>query len=381
MTTSRRPPTRLRPSSPPTRRTLGPVGNGGPIFLERHEMPNTASELARRLAENAEAVCRHYLPNGQRAGRYWLIGDIDNSPGRSLYVRLIGTGTGRGAAGKWTDAATGEHGDLLDLIAGRQRLTTLRATLDEARRFLSLSSAERFDDRRREPVPTGSPEAARRLLAMSTPIAGTLAETYLRNRGIAHARKLSLRFHPRCYYRADVADQDDVRTSWPALIAAVTDLDGTITGVHRTWLDPSGQGKARVAAPRRAMGHLLGNGVRFGRVDDTMVAGEGIETMLSLADILPGLAGRRRPLGQSPRCARVAAIAAPSLHRPRQRFRWGSRDSYVDRTRAGGRNRGADADATVRRFQRRSAEARHRCYRRHSSRSAGSGRRRTVLGP
>ncbi len=254
-------------------------------------MPNTASDLAHRLAENAEAVCRHYLPNGKRAGRYWLIGDIDNTPGRSLYVRLIGTGTGRGAAGKWTDAATGEHGDLLDLIAGRQRLTTLGDTLDEARRFLSLPSPVRFDDRRREPVPTGSPEAARRLFAMSTPIAGTLAETYMRSRGITHSRKISLRFHPHCYYRADTDDQDDVPTSWPALIAAVSDLDGTVTGVHRTWLDPSGRGKAPVATPRRAMGHLLGNGVRFGRVDDTMVAGEGIETMLSLAEVLPSLPG------------------------------------------------------------------------------------------
>ena len=254
-------------------------------------MLNTASELARRLAENAEAVCRHYLPNGKRAGRYWLIGDIDNTPGRSLYVRLIGTGAGPGAAGKWTDAATGEHGDLLDLIAGRQRLTTLGDTLDEARRFLSLPSSERFDGRRREPVPTGSPEAARRLFAMSRPIAGTLAETYLRNRGVAHAGKISLRFHPRCYYRADTDDQDDVPTSWSALIAAVTQLDGTVTGVHRTWLDPSGRSKAPVATPRRAMGLLLGNGVRFGRVDDTMVAGEGIETMLSLAEVLPSLPG------------------------------------------------------------------------------------------
>ena len=254
-------------------------------------MPNTASELARCLAEQAEAVCRHYLPNGKRAGRYWLIGDVDNTPGRSLYVRLTGTGNGRGAAGKWTDAATGEHGDLLDLIAGRQRLTTLGDTLDEARHFLSLPSPMRFDGRRRESVPTGSPEAARRLFAMSKPIAGTLAETYMRSRGITHSRKISLRFHPRCYYRADTDDQDDVPTSWPALIAAVSDLDGTVTGVHRTWLDPSGRGKAPVATPRRAMGHLLGHGVRFGRVDDTMVAGEGIETMLSLAQVLPGLPG------------------------------------------------------------------------------------------
>ncbi|MGY3287026.1 hypothetical protein ACVW0I_000308 [Bradyrhizobium sp. LM6.11] len=36
-------------------------------------------ELARRLAREAEAVCRHYLSNGKRQGRYWLVGDVNNT--------------------------------------------------------------------------------------------------------------------------------------------------------------------------------------------------------------------------------------------------------------------------------------------------------------
>ena len=32
-------------------------------------MPSHAADLARRLARNAEAVCRHYLSNGHREGR------------------------------------------------------------------------------------------------------------------------------------------------------------------------------------------------------------------------------------------------------------------------------------------------------------------------
>jgi hypothetical protein len=62
-----------------------------------------AAELARRLARDAEAVCRHYLSNGRRQGRYWTVGDVRNTPGRSLSVRLSGPETGAGAAGKWTD--------------------------------------------------------------------------------------------------------------------------------------------------------------------------------------------------------------------------------------------------------------------------------------
>src|SRR6266581_7733320 len=101
-------------------------------------MPRDAAELAHRLGRDAEAVCRHYLSNGRREGNYWLVGDAANTPGRSLFVRLKGPDSGKGAAGKWTDAATGEHGDLLDLIAANRGLDRLRDVLDEARCFLSL---------------------------------------------------------------------------------------------------------------------------------------------------------------------------------------------------------------------------------------------------
>src|SRR5215470_1903942 len=102
-------------------------------------MSSQAAELARRLARDAEAVCRHYLSNGRRHGRYWLVGDVANTPGRSLFVRLTGPESGKGAAGKWTDAATGEHGDLLDVIARSKGFDRLRDVLDEARAFLRMA--------------------------------------------------------------------------------------------------------------------------------------------------------------------------------------------------------------------------------------------------
>jgi hypothetical protein len=54
---------------------------------------SAAADLARRLARDAEAVCRHYLSKGRRSGRYWIAGDAMNTPGRSLYVRLQGPDT------------------------------------------------------------------------------------------------------------------------------------------------------------------------------------------------------------------------------------------------------------------------------------------------
>ena len=65
-------------------------------------MPRDASDLARRLARDAEAVCRHYLSKGRRQGRYWTVGDVRNTPGRSMFVRLSGPDSGPGAAGRWS---------------------------------------------------------------------------------------------------------------------------------------------------------------------------------------------------------------------------------------------------------------------------------------
>ncbi|MER9731870.1 toprim domain-containing protein [Mesorhizobium sp. M0217] len=255
------------------------------------------SELARRLGEHAEAVCREYLSNGRRSGNYWMVGDVRNTRGRSMHVRLKAVG-GK-AAGKWVDESSGEYGDLLDVIEQSCGLVDFREVADEARRFLSMPlpppqpppQPQPLGAQRQLAAARGSPDAARRLFAMSQPIAGTLAERYLAGRGIllsAHER--ALRFHPGCYYRDLVSGETQ---ALPALIAAVTSLDGQITGLQRTWLDPSGDGKAQLADPRRSLGHLFGNaiwlGLEPGAPVPVMAAGEGLETMASLRTVMPSL--------------------------------------------------------------------------------------------
>lgn len=273
-------------------------------------MSPDASELARRLAREAEAVCRYYLSNGKRAGRYWVVGDVHNTPGRSMFVRL--QESPKGPAGKWTDAATGEHGDLLDIIRECRGLRDFSEVAEEARRFLKLPRLEQQPASKpvRSLAPVGSQEAARRLFAISSPIEGTVVETYLQHRGIANVHHSgSLRFHPRCYYRPD---EHSPTETWPAMIACVTDLEGRITGAHRTWLDPDGfdrirLGKAPIDTPRRAMGDLLGNAVRFGVVDDVLAAGEGIETMLSLRYVLPTM-----PMAAALSASHLSAMLLPA---------------------------------------------------------------------
>jgi hypothetical protein len=211
-----------------------------------------------------------------------------------------------------TDAATGEHGDLLDIIRERLALDDFRDVANEARRFLNLprSTSAPPSKPARPAVRRGSREAARRLFAISRPIEGTLTEHYLQRRGIAHVHHGdSLRHQARCYYFGP--DDEEPPEIWPAMIACVTNVDGIITGGHRTWLDPEGfgpnrLGKAPIETPRRAMGDLLGNAVRFGVANDVLVAGEGLETMLSLRCVLPTM-----PMAATLSASHLAALLMP----------------------------------------------------------------------
>ena len=243
-----------------------------------------AAGVAAALGLQAEAVCRRYLPHGRRQGRYWVVGNLDGARGRSLFVRLHGPGV----PGKWTDGATGEHGDLLDIIRHRSHAPTLRAALDEARAFLALPAAPATGFGRTY----DATEAARRLWRQCRAIDGTHAEAYLRARGLARCRFPALRFHPELRYR----DGNSVRR-FPALVAAVASglkasgSSGAILGVHRTWLDPRRPAKAGVATPRKALGRIHGHAVRFGlpTAGATLLVGEGIETVLSVVTAVPDI--------------------------------------------------------------------------------------------
>ena len=255
---------------------------------------SAAAAVAAALGARAEDVCRRYLPHGRKQGRYWTAGDARGARGRSLFVRLAPPGV----PGKWTDASTGEHGDLLDLIRIASGAGSLRAALAEAHAFLAspaMPSSPITEDYDRT-------EAARRLWQRCRAIDGTHAEAYLSARGIQRCRFAALRFHPALFHR----DDGGVRRL-SALVAAVTadaeersgpeeqpgpgDLPGhaAVCGVLRTWLDPTKPAKAPVARPRKALGSVHGLAVRFGEpACGTLLVGEGIETVLSVVTAIPG---------------------------------------------------------------------------------------------
>ena len=95
-----------------------------------------------------------------------------------------------------------------------------------------------------------------------------------------------LRFHPDLLHR-----DDNGIHRLPALVASVTGNDDAIDGVQRTWLDPKRPGKANLVSPRKALGLVHGRAVHFGGSASgaILLAGEGIESVLSLVTAVPGI--------------------------------------------------------------------------------------------
>ncbi|MGN6424253.1 MAG: DUF7146 domain-containing protein [Asticcacaulis sp.] len=250
-----------------------------------------AQDIAEQLAARADAVCRTYLSKGHKSGNYWMIGDATGVPGRSMHVRLRGPTAGKGAAGKWSDEATGDHGNLLDIIRHARGLTEFREVMAEACRFLALpdptpvvgSERRCFADRS-----ANARQFAARLFTSSRGLRGSIAETYLNSRGIIWQPDFNaLRFHPRCFHSSGEGGKP---VFWPGLIASITDLQDDLTGVSRTFLRRDGREKAPVEPKRRSKGDLLGNGTRFGAASDVLAVGEGLETTLSLRAVMPAIA-------------------------------------------------------------------------------------------
>ncbi len=119
---------------------------------------------------------------------------------------------------------------------------------------------------------------ARTCWSETVPIGGTLAERYLRRRGIRCALPGSLSFHPACWHAATAS-------KLPAMVGAVVHT-GEIVAVHRTYLAEPGA-KANIEPNKAMLGPVGGGAVPLSRGPGPLVVAEGIETALSL---LGGLA-------------------------------------------------------------------------------------------
>jgi len=116
-------------------------------------------------------------------------------------------------------------------------------------------------------------DQARRCWSEAGPIAGTLAERYLRARSITCDLPPTLRFNTNCWHRPTAK-------KWPAMVGAVS-IGRRVVGVLRTYLREPGT-KAFDDGAKLMLGRCADGAVRLSGGPGPLVVAEGIETSLSL---------------------------------------------------------------------------------------------------
>ena len=258
----------------------------------------TAKDLGGRLAERAEEVCRQYLPGGRRSGQYWQAGDVGGGPGRSLYVHLSG-----GKAGRWGDQATGQGGDLLDLIRLTRGLNSVGEAMDEAALFLGLGGAKAGKGKGR----TVRKERHRALYEEGQPVTGEdPVGRYLAGRGLPPGETGECLFHPAVPVKLDGSIERR-----PALLAPIRTPGGELEAVQRIFVTEDGQ-PAPFGRRRRLTGSPRGGGVWFGSPNPAAVAiCEGVEDALAVAAVLTPEERETAAVVAAVSAGRVGAVDLP----------------------------------------------------------------------
>jgi DNA primase len=172
---------------------------------------------------------------------------------------------GCGAGGDVIDFVQALHGvGLRDAAAmlGAGELPVVEVSLHSARE-------PRSEDRTAE---------ALAIWESAEPVEGTLAEAYLRRRGITIPAPMSLRYAELPYGRRG--------PTMPCLVACVSSPEGPLQGIQRTYLAADGNGKADVPAPKLSLGKLSGGAIRLAGHSGEVVVCEGMEDGLSLLQLI-----------------------------------------------------------------------------------------------
>lgn len=243
-------------------------------------VPINFAEIRGRLIQSIDQLAREMAPEGRRNGNYWIARNPTRADKRagSFWILLKGP-----AAGAWRDEAGVrgvDEGDVVDLVRYCRRLPDLKETRRECLKWLGLSDtggtrlsaaeiAARDKARAEQRAVQDAEEAQKReknrtsalglwlRAAELTPqnFPGSVIDRYLRSRAIdltagliEQGRPLPgcMRFYPAHDYRT--AD-GEIFEGFPAIATLLTGPDGKPRGLHRTWLQPDGSGKATLPEP------------------------------------------------------------------------------------------------------------------------------------
>lgn len=123
--------------------------------------------------------------------------------------------------------------------------------------------------------------SAKRIWDSGIPITGTLADTYLRNRGV----DVDIGF-PSLRYVEDLPHPES-SLKYPVLVAAVQGPDMKFRGIWRIYLSWHGE-KAAVSNAKLGLGPCSGGAVWLGKPETKINACEGIETGFGVLGLLSG---------------------------------------------------------------------------------------------
>ncbi|MFZ4762257.1 MAG: DUF7146 domain-containing protein [Alphaproteobacteria bacterium] len=171
--------------------------------------------------------------------------------------------------GEYYDHETGAGGDILTLI-GNESGRSFPESLEWAKAFIGVIHHQQGKTHT-APVKmpqNGNLETCKAIWAETKPIKGTIAQSYLNNRGITILPH-DLRFHPCLWNPAQ-------HKKMPAMVAVIRDLAGSGKGLHRTFLTPEG-GRAE----KLLLGDKKTHAIRLCPIGVVLGLAEGIETALS----------------------------------------------------------------------------------------------------
>lgn len=238
-----------------------------------------AKDVEAKLRNSAESFLEKLLGNPNKnlsSTNEWRYGNKG-----SLAIKMNGE-----KRGVWHNFETGESGNLLGLLQKETGLSFMDALkyAAESSKIEPVRSAERSEKVSQSANNKSGKilDYANQLIRESKSIKDTLAEKYLKNRGVENTEIADIRYHDNVY-----AGKNEQQKYLPALLSIGRDKDGKMQCLQVTYLDPKTGNKANIdtkkrtfASPSGAPIHLQNNPNK----SKVSFIAEGVETGLSIKD-------------------------------------------------------------------------------------------------
>ena len=241
-------------------------------------------ELRQQLTLRLESIVRELFP-----GKPISIHPHEIRVGNKNSLKISRVGS---KAGSWNSFEEDEGGDIFKLVKFALK-SDYAEVFAWCKARVSIPDAQPVTPHIAKQPKTACPkkraDAAKKLWNACQPIQNTLAETYLRKRGITVELPDSLRFHPELpYFRSYNSNVKQFERHHPALIGKVQNSGGEVTAVHAVYLDAQGNKMTTEKPPKLSKGSIKGNGVYLGKPQHHAYIAEGIEDALSIYQIFKG---------------------------------------------------------------------------------------------